>query len=250
VVDLARGSNDNTREVVARYPVTYLNQPNRGVSDARNHGVHNATGDWVAFLDSDDYWHLRKLELQAAAIRDEGFCYCATTKFFEDGHTEEMEYYDMPRALSVLHHHNFIDTSAGMVKRDLFLSVGGFNQNSCAGEEWELWLKLSQVCKFVGVAERLLMYRVTGAGLSVDPVSVLGSRDYLVHAGTSGMPPIRRFIEARRMRSVRTALAAVKYRELGDPAKTLQYAWEAFRYCPPPSTTKPSRLSCLNYAED
>src|SRR4051794_2142787 len=175
VVDVAGGSNDNTREVVSRYPVTYLNQPNRGVSGARNHGIHNATGDWVAFLDSDDYWHLRKLELQAAAIRDEGFCYCATTKFFEDGHTEEMEYYDMPRALSVLHHHNFIDTSAGMVKRDLFLSVGGFNQNSCAGEEWELWLKLSQVCKFVGVAERLLMYRVTGAGLSVDPVSVLGS---------------------------------------------------------------------------
>ena len=117
VVDLAGGSTDNTRDVVSRYPVTYLNQPNRGVSDARNHGIFTASGDWIAFLDSDDYWLPNKLELQAAAIRDEAFCYCATTRFYPDGHTEDMEYYDMPRALSILRHHNFIDTSAGLVRR-------------------------------------------------------------------------------------------------------------------------------------
>src|ERR1700721_439220 len=111
VVDIAGGSKDNTKEVVARYPVRYLTQPDRGVSDARNHGIRNSSGDWVAFLDSDDYWLPRRLELQMAAIKDEAFGYCATTRFYQDGHTEDMEYYNVPEALSVLRHHNFIDTS-------------------------------------------------------------------------------------------------------------------------------------------
>jgi glycosyltransferase involved in cell wall biosynthesis len=234
VVDLAGGSRDNTAEVVKRYPVKYLCQPGKGVSDARNHGIHNATGDWVAFLDSDDYWKPNKLERQAAAIKDEGFCYCATRRFYPDGRTEDMEYYDMPQALQVLHHHNFIDTSAGMVKRDAILSFGGFNPLSCAGEEWEVWLKLSRICKFVGVSERLLMYRVTGSGLSIDPKAVLRSMDFIVAAGTAGMPPVRRFIQARQMRSVRNALAAVKFREARDYDNTLRYACRALTYWPSP----------------
>ena len=234
IIDLPGGSVDNTREVVARYPVKYLCQPNKGVSDARNHGIHNATGDWVAFLDSDDYWLPQKLEKQAAVIRDEAFCYCATTRFYPDGHTDEMEYHDMPAALKVLRHHNFIDTSAGMVKRDAILSIGGFNTNSCAGEEWEVWLKLSRFCKFVGVPERLLMYRVTGSGLSVNPVTMLQTRDFIVAAATAGLPPIRRFIQSHRMRSVRTALAAVKYRDARKYDDTLRYAWQAFTYWPSP----------------
>jgi len=173
--------------VVARYPVRYLTQPDRGVSDARNHGIRNSSGDWVAFLDSDDYWLPRRLELQVAAIKDEAFGYCATTRFYQDGHTEDMEYYNVPEALSVLRHHNFIDTSAALVRRDAMERIGGFNQESCAGEEWEVWLKLSRYYKFVGVPDRLLMYRVTGTGLSINPATVLNSVEFIV-SGKTGAP--------------------------------------------------------------
>lgn len=235
VVDLRDGSTDNTRELVKRYPVRYVCQPNRGVSDARNYGIQLASGEWVAFLDSDDYWLPRRLELQAAAMRnDEAVGYCGSRRFYPDGRIKEAEYHDAPRAISVLRHHNFIDTSAGMVRRDALLSVGGFNVDSCAGEEWELWLKLARCYKFVGTPDQLLMYRITGSGLSVDPLSPLHSMEYIVAAATSHLPPVERFIAARRMRAVRHTVAALKYRDLGDYDNTIRYALRALAYWPSP----------------
>src|SRR6185295_19151753 len=57
------GSTDDTREVVSRYPVRHIYQKNAGVSAARNRGIQEATGEWIALLDGDDYWLPRKLEL-------------------------------------------------------------------------------------------------------------------------------------------------------------------------------------------
>jgi glycosyltransferase involved in cell wall biosynthesis len=62
------GSTDDTAAVVAGYGsrVRYVRQENRGVGAARNTGLRLATGDLVAFLDSDDLWHPYKLALQVA----------------------------------------------------------------------------------------------------------------------------------------------------------------------------------------
>lgn len=62
------GSTDDTRSVVARYGdrVRYIYQPNAGVGAARNAGMRHATGELVAFLDSDDRWHGFKLSAQMA----------------------------------------------------------------------------------------------------------------------------------------------------------------------------------------
>jgi hypothetical protein len=67
-----------------------------------------------------------------------------------------------------------------------------------------------------------------------NPEIVLRSMDALVAAGTSDLPPLRRFVAARRMRSVRTTLAALKYRDAGDYRNTLHYAWCAFAWWPSP----------------
>jgi glycosyltransferase involved in cell wall biosynthesis len=228
------GSTDNTREVVARYPVKYIYLAQVGPSAARNHGIREAVGDWIAFLDADDRWLPRKLELQAAAVRDEGFCYCATTLFHEDGQTAPRQFYDARHVKTVLRRQNCIDTSSVLIRKDLLIRIGGFNETIRAGEDWEVWLKLAQLTGFAAVPGRLLLYRVTGTGLSADPQIVLRSMDALVAAGTGGLPPIRRFVAARRMRSVRTALAALKYRDAGDYRNTLRYAWQAFAWWPSP----------------
>lgn len=65
------GSSDHTEQVVARYApaVRYVRQENGGVASARNHGARLAGGTWLAFTDSDDLWHPRKLEVQLAALQ-------------------------------------------------------------------------------------------------------------------------------------------------------------------------------------
>ena len=64
------GSTDGTAEIVARLPkpIRYFRQSNKGPASARNKGLLAASGDFVAFLDADDLWPPRKLELQIAFL--------------------------------------------------------------------------------------------------------------------------------------------------------------------------------------
>ena len=64
------GSTDETEAVVRAFPapVRYLRQENAGAGAARNLGVREATSEWVAFLDSDDFWTEEHLQRMAAAI--------------------------------------------------------------------------------------------------------------------------------------------------------------------------------------
>lgn len=62
------GSTDGTNDAASRFAphVTYVRQQNAGPSSARNHGIRLASGDFVAFLDSDDLWHPDKTAIQLA----------------------------------------------------------------------------------------------------------------------------------------------------------------------------------------
>lgn len=78
------GSNDNTKEVISEIKdsrIKYiLLEKNGGVSNARNIGMQNATGEWIAFEDSDDIWHPEKLQKQLEYAKDHTKCeviYCA-----------------------------------------------------------------------------------------------------------------------------------------------------------------------------
>ena len=65
------GSTDGTEEKLKRLlcpEIRYIRQRNQGVSRARNRGIQTAVNDWIAFLDSDDYWHKDKLRLQLEAL--------------------------------------------------------------------------------------------------------------------------------------------------------------------------------------
>lgn len=70
IIVIDDGSTDDTPSVLTQAPagVRCIRQDNAGVSEARNRGVREASGRWIAFLDSDDRWYPEKLEVQLAAL--------------------------------------------------------------------------------------------------------------------------------------------------------------------------------------
>ncbi|WP_141453396.1 glycosyltransferase family 2 protein [Pseudoxanthomonas sp. z9] len=86
------GSRDGSAAIVEELArgddrVVAVRQPNGGVAAARNAGLRAARGTHIAFLDSDDWWEPRKLELQLARMRETGamVCYASYQRVAEDG---------------------------------------------------------------------------------------------------------------------------------------------------------------------
>lgn len=144
VVDDA--STDATAQLAAGYAaadarVRLIRQPaNGGVAAARNAGIAAARGEYVAFLDSDDWWHPRKLELQVAQMRrdDASVSYCRYVRVAEDGRV--LSHVDPPREVghADMLRSNFIGNLTGMYARSLgdgeFLRMGH--------EDYVFWLRM------------------------------------------------------------------------------------------------------------
>ncbi len=90
VIVVDDGSEDHTREVLTRFKdrIRYISKDNGGCASARNAGLTEAKGDWIAFLDSDDVWLPKKLETQVSDLeRHPDAVAHATNAFIIRNHT-------------------------------------------------------------------------------------------------------------------------------------------------------------------
>jgi glycosyltransferase involved in cell wall biosynthesis len=177
VIVIDDGSTDATAAIaqnVTDKRVRVLSVPNGGVARARNRGMHEARGRFVAFLDADDIWRPLKLERQVSLLHAQpevGMCF--TAAFRVDADTRIIasmavrEYRDYCEAL-LLHSMVAGCVSSGVVRRALALDVGGFDPTFSQSADWDFWLRLSRVTEFTPVPEPLVLYRSCPGNMSSD----------------------------------------------------------------------------------
>lgn len=174
VIPVNDGSTDDTAYVLNSYGsrIRAVHQKNSGPAATRNAGIAAATGDWVAFLDHDDYWQPGKLAAQLAAADRTGadVIYTNAQNFGDVNRVAELRSNPDEMPEGDLFEHllldNFIVVSSTMVRRELLEKVGGFNAPPGV-EDWDLWLRLSTSgAKFAPVREALTMYQWRPGSLS------------------------------------------------------------------------------------
>ena len=154
IILVDNNSEDNTTEMVAKHfkSVKILIQKKQGVSAARNFGIREASGNWIAFLDSDDQWHKRKLEEQVKSI--------SRDKLSVDlSHTEEI-WYRNKIFLNQKEIHKkrggfifenclplcCISPSSVLIRKKVFDDIGLFDESLDVCEDYDFWLRFC--CKY------------------------------------------------------------------------------------------------------
>jgi glycosyltransferase involved in cell wall biosynthesis len=168
------GSSDDTAGVCARYgkPVRYVYQDNAGPSSARNTGIEHATGELLAFLDSDDTWLPGKTERQVALFeRDQSLGLCATANYNCDENGTITDLHCIcPTNPSRIRREIFIRslfcTPSVMVRRECFRHVGMFDTSYKFGEDWDMWIRILGRYRGAFIAEPLCKCPRLSSGIS------------------------------------------------------------------------------------
>ena len=147
------GSTDNTSEVLAPYgnDIRIFFQKNKGVSAARNRGITEASGQYIAFLDSDDLWLPRKLSTQINFFNQMPDALICQTEEIWIRNGRRVNPKKRHKKLSGMIFEPslelcLVSPSAVMIRRSLFDRVGEFDVTLPACEDYDLWLRIS--CRF------------------------------------------------------------------------------------------------------
>lgn len=144
------GSTDGTEDMLRReFPqASYFCQENRGVSAARNLGIQQTTGDWLAFLDSDDEWLPEKLAKQKAALSaNRQYKVCHTEENWIRNGTQVSVPKKYAKTGGWIFSHCLplcaISPSTVLIHRSVFAGVGLFDTGLPACEDYDLWLRIT-----------------------------------------------------------------------------------------------------------
>ncbi|MBQ2730646.1 MAG: glycosyltransferase family 2 protein [Clostridia bacterium] len=169
-------SADRTAEIVREFcerdkRVRLLeNETNSGVSLSRNHGVREASFDWIAFLDSDDTWEPEKLkrQLETAASHPECSLFFTATAYVDENGVRSDYVLHAPEKVyrRELLCQNIVSCSSTLVKKECLLRHP-MKDDRMIHEDLAAWLAvLDETPYAVGVDEPLLLYRVSKSGKS------------------------------------------------------------------------------------
>lgn len=170
VIVVNDGSTDNTNEAIAPHlndkRIRYIKQTNSGQTFAKNCGIKNSQGEYIAFLDADDYWMPDKLEKQLSLFSADsavGVVFSLMKIVGPDNEKVETLKTLKPYKGWVTNHliiDNFVPFSSSLVKRECLEKIGNFDETLRMSIDWDIWLKISINYKFDFVDEELIAYRI------------------------------------------------------------------------------------------
>jgi glycosyltransferase involved in cell wall biosynthesis len=168
------GSTDATPQVLEGYgsSVRVVRQANQGVAAARNRGLRESRGRWVAFLDADDQWAPDKLARQVEALRGQpGHGACATRFTVVDEGKGPVEVRGARSGEATLEalllNGNVVGTPSTVIsERTLLEACGGFDPALSQCADWDLWIRVALRTAFVCLEEPLVAYRRHGSNMS------------------------------------------------------------------------------------
>ncbi len=172
----------------------------RGVSFARNTGIAAARGRYIAFLDADDYWFPGKLGAQVRYFENHpeaGVVFGGFVRWYPDttGHfappatlahdcsqTTEADPERSGWLYSRLLQGLLVGMNTAVVRRELLERIGGFDTARRLGEDYDLWLRASQVTELHALADTVALYRIHSASAMHRPEERNGLAELLVSA--------------------------------------------------------------------
>lgn len=241
------GSTDNSDEKIREFSdprIRVINQINSGVSRARNNGINEATGEFVALLDGDDEWEPDYLETQWNLINKYPQCdlYCTSYKMRSNERSEKIasinripftsedgilsNYFEVASCS-----HPPICSISIAAKKSAFLSIGGFPIGIKSGEDLITWARLAARYKIAYSLKPLAIFNVEGYEMKERPKRIPAEEDYvgqeLVKLKDEFSPRgINRYIS--HWHKMRSSI----YMRLGMRGKSIREAMIGLRYNP------------------
>jgi glycosyltransferase involved in cell wall biosynthesis len=183
IIVINDGSSDNSllilKQLVEQYPnkIVIIDQKNQGQTIARNNGIRQAKGEFIAFLDSDDLWLKDKLQKQLPLFKNNvGLVYSGIYTIDAMNHILNQELCDKEIKGDIYHQlliKNRMTGGTVIVKKMVLDQVGLFDETLNAAENWDLWLRISKHSLVDYVNEPLMKYRVHAGNMSKDALLML-----------------------------------------------------------------------------
>ncbi|MFH0778031.1 MAG: glycosyltransferase [Candidatus Eisenbacteria bacterium] len=239
------GSSDDTAERVAKHGrrARHLSLVHSGKpSIARNAAVRSASGEYLAFLDSDDLWEPLKLERQIELLESDSsyvMAYCDALFLDRDGRLlwrhAQRERLREGRVFGSLLGGNFIPLPTVVARSGDVRAAGAFEEWLTIGEDWHLWMKLAARGRVGCVKEPLCRVRVLPGGITTDRTSLFEDAVKVLRDVETRFPAecVRHRGQLKRGRARVLSMLGRNYLFAGRTAEARRVFSEALRNFPP-----------------
>ena len=175
VIIVDDGSCDGTEKVISKYKdrLTYIRKENEGISIARNTGIEQTRGEYIAFIDHDDIWLPEKLREQISLLdnnKEIRICFSDAYIIDEKGRRNGTLFKISPpysgMVFRQLLEENFIPVITAVVKKEVFKGTGLFNPRYRIAEDWDFFLRVSKRYPVAFINRPLAEYRIHAGSFS------------------------------------------------------------------------------------